>query len=124
MFTQLKALVARRRARQEALALSPHDLDDLGMTQAELLEFIDLPQDVPDRLAAMADLLGVRQVRRQAPTLDYRDMLRNCGACRDRAHCARVLAQGAAARDEAIGFCLNAMACLSLAEAGQVRAAA
>lgn len=116
MFAQLKALLAHRRARHEVLALTARDLDDLDLTRAELLAFIDMPQDAPDRFAAMADLLGVPQVRHRADRRDYRDMLRLCGQCRNRAQCAALLARGAPARAEAIACCSNAMTCLALAE--------
>lgn len=124
MFTLLKTLLVRRRARHEVQTLTHRDLCDLDLTRTELLDFLAMPEDTPDRLAAMADLLGVPQIRFQATRQGYREMLRACGACRNRARCGAILTRGTPAREEAIEVCPVAMACLALTAPATIRAAA
>ena len=107
MFDRIKTLVDRWRDLNEVASLTDRDLADLGMTRAQVEAFVQMPQDVPDRVAAMAQIFGLTEDQIKADHHAYTDLLYTCGHCKDRAACRQVLNRGALARPEDANFCGN-----------------
>ena len=108
MLSRLRALLDRWHQLNSLEALSDRDLDDLGMTRAQVQAFITMPADVPDRVARMAAIFGVPDADLKANHADYLELLGTCAHCADRAACALVLQKGDIARPADAGFCPNA----------------
>ena len=107
MFDSINTLVPRWRELKEVASLSPRDLDDLGMSRAQVEAFVRMPHDVPDRVAAMAQIFGLTPEQIEADHPAYIDLLYTCGQCKTRAACRSVLDRGAEARPLDAAFCLN-----------------
>lgn len=116
MYDRIKALISRWHAVQEVNQLSDMELDDLGMTRAQVLRFVRMPHDVPDRVAAMAQIFGIPEADVKANHGRYMDLLDTCGTCGHRSACKMVLKQGDSARATDVGFCPNAPEYRSMAE--------
>ncbi|MBI1171630.1 DUF1127 domain-containing protein [bacterium] len=110
MFERIKALMERWQDVKEINALTDRDLDDLGMSRDQVQAFARLPHDVADRVKHMAAVFGLSDAELHRDHAAYLELLSTCGTCRERAHCAHVLAD--AARDLPVdaSFCLNAEA--------------
>lgn len=108
MFEKIKALHQRRMNFREVANLSNRELDDLGMSRAQIEAFVGMPQDVPDRVTAMARIFGLSDAEIKAEHVQYVDLLSTCGGCKDRKACKSVLSLGDQARPEDAAFCLNA----------------
>lgn len=108
MFDRIRALLDRWHDLQSIDALSDRDLDDLGMSRAQLAEFISIPADVPDRIARMAAVFGIPQAALQANRADYLELLGTCHTCADRAACALALHKGDIKSPADAAFCPNA----------------
>ena len=108
MLERIRALVDRWRELKEIDALTDRDLDDLGMTRAQVTAFARMPHDAPDRMAAMAANFGISAENLRANHAQYLELLGTCGSCRDRATCALVLAKKALVRPSDCAFCPNA----------------
>ncbi len=115
MLDKIKELVSRWRSVQEIDSLTDRDLDDLGMTRAQVTKFALMPHDVPDRLAAMAAIFDLSAADLKRDYTAYLDLLGTCGSCRDRAACTRVLARGDLSKPADCGFCPNAESFAELA---------
>ena len=107
MFEKIKALHQRRMNFREVAGLSNRELDDLGMTRAQIEAFVGMPQDVPDRVTAMARIFGLSDAEIKAENAQYADLLVTCGGCKDRKACKTVLSLGDEAHPEDAAFCLN-----------------
>lgn len=108
MFERIKALIARWQDLKEIEALSDRDLDDLGMSRAQVEAFARMPHDVPDRVTAMAKIFGLSEDEVRADHGKWLELLETCGQCGDRAACKLVLERGELSRPRDCGFCLNA----------------
>ena len=107
MFERIKMLLHRWHDLAEVSALSERDLDDLGMSRAQVEAFVRMPHDVPDRVAAMAQIFGLTPEQIETDHPAYIDLLYTCGQCKTRAACRSVLDRGAEARPLDAAFCLN-----------------
>jgi hypothetical protein len=107
MFDRIKTLVDRWRDANEVASLTDRDLADLGMTRDQVEAFVRMPQDVPDRVTAMAAIFGLSEDQIKADHDGYTDLLYTCGQCKDRAACRQVLDRAATARPTDAPFCLN-----------------
>lgn len=107
MFERIKALLERWEELKEISNLSERDFDDLGMSRGQIEAFIRMPKDVPDRVAAMAQIFGLTEAQIKADHDSYTDLLYTCGHCRDRGACSLVLQRGDLSRPEDAEFCLN-----------------
>lgn len=108
MLERLKELSARWREIKEVEALTDRDLDDLGMSRAQIEAFARMPRDTADRMAHMAANFGITEDALKEDHALYLELLGTCGNCRDRATCALVLAKGDLARPSDCAFCPNA----------------
>lgn len=107
MFDRLHTMFARWRTLKEVEALEERDLEDMGLSREQVEDFACMPEDVPDRIEAMARLfgLGAAQLRADYPT--YLELVHDCGHCAERRLCARILVR-ADATPAAAAFCPNA----------------
>lgn len=108
MLSRIRALIDRWQQLKTVEALTDRDLADLGMTRAQVQDFIRMPPDVPDRVARMAAIFGIPEADLKANHAEYLELLGTCAHCRDRAACALTLARGAEARPSEVAFCPNA----------------
>ena len=107
MLTRLRALLDRWHQLKTIEALTDRDLDDLGMTRAQVLAFVTMPADVPDRVARMAAIFGIPEADLKANHADYLELLGTCAYCPDRAACTTLLHKPDAQPKDA-SFCPNA----------------
>lgn len=108
MFDRIKTLVQRWNEVREVDALSDRDLSDLGISRAQVEAFVRMPQDVPDRVLAMAGIFGLSEAEVKANHAEWLDLLETCGSCHERSRCSTVLERGDLSRPCDCGFCLNA----------------
>lgn len=108
MLEQIRSLVSRWHALQEIASLTDHDLQDLGMTRAQVEAFARMPYDVADRVAAMASIFGIDASDLKANHEEYRNLLATCGCCKDRAVCSKMLKTPGQAQPAKASFCPNA----------------
>ena len=116
MYDQIKAMISRWHALRDVNRLTDRELEDLGMTRAQVLHFVRMPSDVPDRVAAMAQIFKLSPEDVKANHGRYLDLLDTCGTCGHRRACKLVLGQGDTARATDVGFCPNAPEFRSMAE--------
>lgn len=107
MFERFKALRARLRDLAEVEELRESDLADLGLSRDQMRALVAIPQDVSDRMTAMAAVFGITPAELAADRGDFVDMLCNCNSCKSQGACKRELAKGAAADPANTGFCVN-----------------
>lgn len=107
MFERIKALMERWHDLKEINDLTDRDLQDLAMSREQVQAFARMPRDISDRVKHMAAIFGISDVALQVDHDAYLEILSTCGACRDRASCAHLLARADASPLEA-DFCLNA----------------
>ncbi len=107
MLEQIRSLVSRWRALQEIASLTDHDLQDLGMTRAQVEAFARMPHDVADRVAAMASIFGLNASDLKANHEEYLDLLATCGCCKDRVACSKMLKTTGPAQPSEASFCPN-----------------
>ncbi|MEZ5756297.1 MAG: DUF1127 domain-containing protein [Paracoccaceae bacterium] len=108
MLTRLRALLDRWHQLKAVEALTDRDLDDLGMTRAQVIAFATMPADVPDRVARMAAIFAIPEADLKANYADYLELLGTCAHCADRAACSLLLHKGDIARPQDATFCPNA----------------
>lgn len=106
MLTRLRALLDRYAQLKTVEALTDRDLDDLGMTRAQIAAFVTMPADVPDRVARMAAIFGISEADLKANHADYLELLGTCAHCTERTACAHLLHKGDAQPKDAT-FCPN-----------------
>ena len=107
MFDRIKALTQRWQYLKEIAHFDQRELDDLGMTRDQVEAFARMPQDVPDRVVAMAQIFGLTEAQVRADGDRYHELLHTCGQCKDRKNCSKVLERGALAKPSDAEFCLN-----------------
>lgn len=107
MFDRIRSLIQRLHDVTEADALTDRDLHDLGISRDQLLDFLRMPQDITERVTAMAAIFGVppQDLKRNYP--QWIDVLTTCGHCADRGACRKLLDKGTAALPDEAGFCGN-----------------
>lgn len=108
MFDRLKTLILRWQEVREVSARTDRELDDLGMSRAQIEAFVRMPRDVPHRVLAMAAIFGLSETEVKARRAEWLELVEACGACHDRGACALVLERGEVSRPQDCGFCLNA----------------
>ena len=87
--------------------LTPAQEADLGMSRAELADFLSGRDDTRERLERMAARFGVSPEELDAERWRIVEITRACGHCREEAVCRRFL-EGDGAPAEAEAFCPNA----------------
>ncbi|MEZ5797948.1 MAG: DUF6455 family protein [Paracoccaceae bacterium] len=107
MFDRIKTLLSRWHEIKEVEALSDRDLADLGLSRDQLRDFIAMPHDVADRVAAMGRIFGLSEATLQRDHAQWVDILSTCGHCADRGACALVLSKGQLSRPADATFCPN-----------------
>ncbi len=107
MLQAIRALIHRRREEKAVEALSDRDLADLGMSRAQVLHFLHMPADTPERLLAMARIFGLTEGEVKRDHGEWLDLVESCAACQDRAACALLLAKGTLANPRDAEFCPN-----------------
>lgn len=107
MFERIKALIDRWNEVREVSALTDRDLDDLGMSRAQVEAFVRMPHDVADRVVAMARIFGLSEAEVKADHAEWLELLETCGTCHDRGACKLVLERGELSRPQECSFCLN-----------------
>lgn len=66
MFNRIKTLIQRWNEVRAVSAFSDRDLADLGLSRAQLEAFVRMPDDVPDRVLAMAATFGLSETEVKA----------------------------------------------------------
>lgn len=117
MFERIKAMIERWQELSEVEAMSDHELDDLGVTREQMRAFVCIPQDVPDRVLAMAEIFGIPEDQVQRDHALYLELLETCCTCGDRGACKLALAKGDLSRPGDCNFCRNARSFHELADA-------
>jgi hypothetical protein len=107
MFDRIRALIHRLHEVNEVHALTERDLDDLGMSRQQVLDFLRMPRDITERVTAMGAIFGIPEAALKRDHAQWLDLLSTCGHCNDRGICARVLALGSEADPAGIDFCGN-----------------
>lgn len=107
MFNRIRTLIQHLHDVTEVNALSDQDLDDLGLSRAQLLDFLRMPHDITERVTAMGAIFGVPEAELKRNHPQWVDLLSTCGHCADRGACAKVLAKGDAATPDEAPFCGN-----------------
>lgn len=107
MFDRIRNLIQRLHDATEVNALSDRDLADLGLSRTQLLDFLSMPKDISQRVAAMGAIFGVPEVELKRDHARWNDLLATCGHCADRGACSKVLAKGSAAHPAEAAFCGN-----------------
>jgi hypothetical protein len=107
MFDRIRALVQRLHEVQEVNALSDRDLDDLGMSREQVLDFLHMPRDIDQRVTAMGAIFGLSETELKRDHGLWVEILSTCGHCADRGACAKFLARGHEAQPDEATFCGN-----------------
>lgn len=115
MFDRIRALIHHLHDVAEVNALTDRELDDLGMSRGQVLDFLQMPQDITERVAAMGAIFGVPESVLRRDHAQWVELLSTCGHCADRGACAKVLARGTAAKGSDAPFCGNSAAFATLA---------
>ena len=115
MLDYIRNCYARWQALREIASLRDRDIEDIGLDRATLEDIAHLPEDVPDRMVAMAGVHGLRAEDLRSDWGRYLDLVRTCGHCRVRARCGRTLAATWGPSPEGVRFCPNAQAYAALA---------
>lgn len=114
MFDRIRALLHRLNEVREVSALTDRDLHDLGLSREQVLQFLEMPDDISDRVTAMGAIFGVPLADLKRDHAQWIDLLTTCGHCADRAACSQVL--GSAHPQPAdCGFCGNRQSFADLA---------
>jgi hypothetical protein len=107
MFDRIRALIHRLHEVEEVNALTDRDLDDLGMSRAQVLDFLNMPTDIADRVTAMGAIFGIPVTHLKRDHAQWLDLLTTCGHCADRSACTRLLAMGDMVDPARADFCGN-----------------
>ena len=108
MFGWTKAYWSRQRDLAEISAMTDSELADIGASRADLRRVVEMPDEVPARMTAMARVFGIDEDRLSADRREYVERLMNCAACRALSECRHELAKGDGANPALCGFCPNA----------------
>lgn len=115
MFDRIRSLLRHLHEVQEVNALTDRDLDDLGMTRAQVLDFLAMPTDIAERVTAMGAIFGIPEEVLKRDHGQWVDLLSTCGHCAERGACTRVLDLGDMADPAQAHFCGNRPAFADLA---------
>lgn len=107
MIEVIKAIIDRWKEEQAVNALTDRDLKDLGMTRDQVLHFLRMPADIPERVLAMGRVFGLTEGNLKKNHSEWLDMVETCAACPDRGACALVLQKGEMANPRDATFCPN-----------------
>lgn len=107
MFDRIRSLIQRLHEVSEVNALTDRELDDLGMSRTQVLDFLRMPRDITERVTAMGAIFGIPEVELKRDHAQWIDLLSVCGHCADRGTCARVLAKADETDPATIDFCGN-----------------
>lgn len=107
MFDRIRALLHRLHEVQEVNAMTDRDLDDLGMTRAQVLDFLAMPTDITQRVTAMGAIFGIPEADLKRDHGQWVALLSTCGHCADRGACTKVLDLGDMANPAQAHFCGN-----------------
>lgn len=107
MFDRIRSLIHRLHEVRQVDALSDRDLDDLGMSRGQVLDFLRMPHDIAERVPAMGAIFGISEAQLKRDHGLWVDLLSTCGHCADRGSCSRLLAQGDQAQPSEATFCGN-----------------
>ena len=107
MFTRIRALLQRLVEVQEVNALTDRELDELGVSRAQVLDFLRMPRDTTQRVTAMGAIFGIPEAELTRDHAQWVELVSVCGHCADRHACAKVLAKGDAADPAQVTFCGN-----------------
>lgn len=107
MFDRIRTLLHRLHDVKEVNALTDRDLDDLGISRAQVLDFLRMPQDITQRVTAMGAIFGLPEADLRRDHWQWVDLLSTCGHCGERGTCARILALGDMADPDRVTFCCN-----------------
>lgn len=91
MLARIRALIDRWQQIKTVEALTDRDLSDLGMTRAQILAFIRMPSDVPERVARMAARFAIPETDLTSDHALYLELLGTCATCTERSACAHLL---------------------------------
>lgn len=94
MFARIRALLSHLHDVQEVNTLSERDLSDIGISRDQVLAFLNMPQDVTDRVTAMGAIFGIPEAVLKRDRSQWVELLTTCGQCADRGRCSAVLAEG------------------------------
>lgn len=117
MFERIRSLLDRLHEVREVNALSDRDLDDLGMSREQVLDFVRMPRDITERVTAMGAIFGVCEADLKRDHAQWVDILSTCGHCISRGACSDALAD-AATRPADCTFCGNRAVFADLASKG------
>ena len=92
MFNRIRALIDRLHEVQEVEALTDRDLDDIGLSRNQVVDFLHMPLDISERVTAMGAIFGVPEAELKRNHAQWIDLLTVCGHCTNRAACATALA--------------------------------
>lgn len=115
MFDRIRTMILRLHEVAEVNALSDRDLDDLGMSRHQVLDFLRMPRDINERVLAMGKIFGVPEVMLHHDHAKWVELLSICGRCTDRTACSKVLALGLSAGPDVAPFCGNRTTFVDLA---------
>jgi hypothetical protein len=106
MFNRLKSAVRRHRDLHIIEALSPRELDDIGLSRPALRAVVSADDQVIGRQQEMATRHGLTVDMLQDHRPDLAQAIGRCADCGATGQCARYLASDAPASDSA-SFCPN-----------------
>lgn len=119
MFERIRQIFDRWHALEELARMSDQDLADLGVTRDQALTLATMPQDVPERLRAMAAIFGLSEDDLHRDHATWLEITETCASCGARPACKRKLEreavfEGSVLPDE-VAFCPNARTYKALA---------
>ena len=106
MLQQFKDMIERRRLSREIETLSPSELDEVGVSRAELRALVATPGYVTARQTEMAHRHGITDAVLQEHRHDLVTAVVRCRNCAATDECAHFLADPGA-RGEGATFCPN-----------------
>lgn len=115
MLERIRTLINHLSKVKEINTLTDRDLDDLGMSRSQLLDFLAMPHDISDRVTAMAAIFGVPEEELKRNHAEWIDLLTTCGQCHERTACAQALAHPDETTPASCSFCGNHAAFEALA---------
>ena len=107
MLQTLRNFVERWRDSKAVEAMSDRDLAELGMSRDQVINFLRMPPDTPDRVLAMARVFGLSAGDVKADHAEWLDLLETCSHCLNRGACSLTLAKGDLAGPRDASYCPN-----------------
>ncbi|WP_435259974.1 DUF6455 family protein [Thioclava sp. FR2] len=107
MLQSVRNFIERWRDAKAVEAMSERELAELGMRRDQVLNFLRMPPDTPDRVVAMARVFGLTAGEVKADHAEWLDLLETCSQCGDRGACALTLSKGDLAGPRDAEYCPN-----------------